>query len=162
MISLLVFCSGMGLLNDDMRKSDVLWNNANLLFYSPAFSRRGLGGWLIPALCSGLNLPPAPSLVKEGEFFTTPLCELWLIFCVSNYAPEFCFAMSQGIFISYSRDDQKQALALLQMLRKEGYNVWIDQEAIPGASIWSDEIVQNIKTCDIFIALLSESSVTST
>jgi len=69
--------------------------------------------------------------------------------------------MSQGIFISYSRDDQKQALALLQMLRKEGYNVWIDQEAIPGASIWSDEIVQNIKSCDIFIALLSESSVSS-
>src|SRR2546430_2961967 len=69
--------------------------------------------------------------------------------------------MSQGIFISYSRDDQKQALALLAMLRREGYTVWIDQEAIPGASIWSDEIVQNIKSCDIFIALLSTSSVSS-
>jgi TolB-like protein len=69
--------------------------------------------------------------------------------------------LSQGIFISYSRDDQKQALALLAMLRREGHNVWIDQEAIPGASIWSDEIVQNIKSCDIFIALLSESSVNS-
>jgi TolB-like protein len=69
--------------------------------------------------------------------------------------------MSQGIFISYSREDQKQALALLNMLRKEGYDVWIDQEAIPGASIWSDEIVQNIKSCDIFLALLSESSVSS-
>src|SRR5436305_14826594 len=68
---------------------------------------------------------------------------------------------SQGIFISYSREDQKQALNLLAMLRREGYNVWIDQEAIPGASIWSDEIVQNIKSCDIFIALLSESSVLS-
>ncbi len=69
--------------------------------------------------------------------------------------------MKPGIFISYSREDQKQALALLTMLRKEGYDVWIDQEAIPGASIWSDEIVQNIKSCDIFIALLSESSVSS-
>ncbi|MFI5262937.1 MAG: TIR domain-containing protein [Candidatus Kapaibacterium sp.] len=69
--------------------------------------------------------------------------------------------MNPGIFISYSRDDQKQALGLLNMLRREGYDVWIDQEAIPGASIWSDEIVQNIKSCDIFIALLSSSSVSS-
>ncbi|MEP7236006.1 MAG: TIR domain-containing protein [Ignavibacteriota bacterium] len=69
--------------------------------------------------------------------------------------------MNPGIFISYSRDDQKQAFSLLNMLRREGYNVWIDQEAIAGASIWSDEIVQNIKSCDIFIALLSTSSVAS-
>ncbi len=69
--------------------------------------------------------------------------------------------MSPGIFISYSRDDQKQALHLLSMLRSEGYEIWIDQEAIPGASIWSDEIVQNIKSYDIFIALLSHSSVSS-
>ncbi len=69
--------------------------------------------------------------------------------------------MNPSIFISYSRDDQKQALSLLAVLRHEGYTVWIDQEAIPGASIWSDEIVQNIKSCDIFIALLSHSSVSS-
>lgn len=69
--------------------------------------------------------------------------------------------MSQGIFISYSREDEKQALHLLSVLRREGYNVWIDQEAIAGASIWSDEIVQNIKSSEIFIALLSASSVAS-
>src|SRR5438067_1214270 len=69
--------------------------------------------------------------------------------------------MSQGIFISYCRDDEKQALHLLAVLRREGYEVWIDQEAIAGASIWSDEIVQNIKNSEIFIALLSESSVAS-
>ncbi len=68
---------------------------------------------------------------------------------------------SPGIFISYSRDDEKQALHLLSILRREGYSVWIDQEAIAGASIWSDEIVQNIKQSDIFIALLSASSTAS-
>src|ERR1700681_2449462 len=69
--------------------------------------------------------------------------------------------MIPGIFISYSREDEKQALHLLALLRKEGHSVWIDQEAIAGASIWSDEIVQNIKRSDIFIALLSTASVTS-
>lgn len=69
--------------------------------------------------------------------------------------------MEHSIFISYSRDDEKQALHLLAILRKEGYTVWIDQEALIGASIWSDEIVQNIKNCQLFILLLSESSVAS-
>jgi TolB-like protein len=69
--------------------------------------------------------------------------------------------MDHGIFISYSRDDEKQALHLLDVLRREGFTVWIDQEAIAGASIWSDEIVQNIKQCEIFIALLSDHSVAS-
>ncbi|GEM_PF-768391 len=69
--------------------------------------------------------------------------------------------MTPGIFISYSREDEKQALHLLTLLRRENYSVWIDQEAIAGASIWSDEIVQNIKRSEIFIALLSASSVSS-
>jgi TolB-like protein len=69
--------------------------------------------------------------------------------------------MNPGIFISYSREDEKQALHLLALLRREGYSVWIDQEAIAGASIWSDEIVQNIKSSEIFLALLSDSSAAS-
>ena len=69
--------------------------------------------------------------------------------------------MNPGIFISYCREDEKHAMHLLALLRREGYSVWIDQEAIAGASIWSDEIVQNIKSSEIFIALLSESSAAS-
>src|ERR1051325_5885276 len=69
--------------------------------------------------------------------------------------------MEHSIFISYSRDDEKEARHLLALLRKEGYTVWIDQEALVGASIWSDEIVQNIKNCQLFIMMLSESSVAS-
>lgn len=69
--------------------------------------------------------------------------------------------MNNSIFISYSRQNEKQAMHLLGVLRREGYTVWIDQESIAGASIWSDEIVQNIKSCDIFIALISTSSAES-
>jgi TolB-like protein len=69
--------------------------------------------------------------------------------------------MTPAIFISYSRQDEKQALHLLNLLRNEGYTVWIDQESIAGASIWSDEIVQNIKQSTVFIALLSAHSAES-
>jgi TolB-like protein len=69
--------------------------------------------------------------------------------------------VNNSIFISYSRQNEKQAMHLLSVLRREGYTVWIDQESIAGASIWSDEIVQNIKSCDIFIALISTSSAES-
>jgi TolB-like protein/Flp pilus assembly protein TadD len=69
--------------------------------------------------------------------------------------------LANSIFISYSRQDEKQALHLLNILRREGYTVWIDQESIAGASIWSDEIVQNIKHCGILIALISSHSAES-
>jgi len=66
-----------------------------------------------------------------------------------------------SIFISYSRQNEKQALHLLGVLRREGFTVWIDQESIAGASIWSNEIVENIKKSEIFIILLSDSSAQS-
>ncbi|HYM21329.1 MAG TPA: TIR domain-containing protein [Candidatus Kapabacteria bacterium] len=69
--------------------------------------------------------------------------------------------MEPAIFISYSRDDERHAKHLLALLRRQGYSVWIDQEAIAGASIWSDEIVDNIKKSDIFIALISAASAAS-
>ena len=69
--------------------------------------------------------------------------------------------MASTIFISYSRHDQHEAFAVRDLLRKEGFTVWIDQEAIEAATQWSAEIVDNIKSCDVFIILLSGSSASS-
>ncbi len=69
--------------------------------------------------------------------------------------------MAAKIFISYSRQDQREAMALSELLRAEGLTVWIDQDAIQTASIWSGEIVDNLKNCDLFIVLLSGHSATS-
>jgi adenylate cyclase len=65
------------------------------------------------------------------------------------------------IFISYSRKDSEQALALAERLRSEGMGVWIDQHGIEGAEQWATEIVEGIRACNTFIILLSQSSIES-
>jgi TolB-like protein len=69
--------------------------------------------------------------------------------------------MAAKVFISYSRQDQREAMALSELLRTEGLEVWIDQDAIQTASIWSGEIVDNLKNCDLFMVLLSGHSASS-
>ncbi len=65
------------------------------------------------------------------------------------------------IFISYSRRDSEQALALAERLRASGASVWIDTAALTAAETWSAEIVNAINTCTTFIILLSPDSVAS-
>jgi len=65
------------------------------------------------------------------------------------------------IFISYSRKDSEQALALAERLRDYGADVWIDQHGITGAEQWATEIVEGIRDCSTFIILLSPDSVQS-
>lgn len=65
------------------------------------------------------------------------------------------------IFISYSRKDSEQALALAERLQNEGMSVWIDQRGIEAAKQWSAEIVDAIEACKAFIVLLSSHSVES-
>ncbi len=65
------------------------------------------------------------------------------------------------IFISYSRRDSEQALALAERLRAAGASVWIDQHGIEADTSWSKEIVAAIKTCNAFCLLLSDASIAS-
>ena len=65
------------------------------------------------------------------------------------------------IFISYSRHDSEQALALAERLRASGASVWIDTAALTAAETWSAEIVNAINSCKTFIILLSPDSVAS-
>lgn len=65
------------------------------------------------------------------------------------------------IFISYSRKDSEQAIELAERLRASGIGVWIDQQGIEAATSWSQEIVDEIDNCTVFLLLLSEHSVSS-
>lgn len=65
------------------------------------------------------------------------------------------------IFISYSRRDSEQAIALAERLRASGASVWIDTAALAAAETWSAEIVTAINSCKTFIILLSPDSVAS-
>mgnify|MGYP000728242925 FL=1 len=53
--------------------------------------------------------------------------------------------MSPDVFISYSREDQQQVVKLVDYLRGQGLNIWMDETDIHGATIWTKEIVEAIR-----------------
>ena len=69
--------------------------------------------------------------------------------------------MPPEIFASYSREDQDQVFPIVNKLRERGLNIWIDQEGIHGAELWSREIVNAIGSCDLFVLFLSRKSTNS-
>ena len=69
--------------------------------------------------------------------------------------------MSPDVFISYSREDQQQVIRLVGYLREQGLNVWMDETDIHGATMWTEEIVEAIHGCTLFILAISSHSTGS-
>ena len=81
----------------------------------------------------------------------------------TDYSPcsNFLTQMSPDVFISYSREDQQQVVKLVEHLRGQGLNVWMDETDIHGATIWTKEIVEAIRAADLFILAISHHSTGS-
>ena len=84
----------------------------------------------------------------------------------SVYRKEFkaaCFVahMTPQIFVSHARSDQEQVFPIVEKLREKGLNIWIDQEGIHGAKLWSQEIVHAIEGCKVFILFASSTAFQS-
>ena len=69
--------------------------------------------------------------------------------------------MSEEVFVSYSRKDRAKILSLVSMLRSSGASVWVDESAIDGATLWSQEIVGAIRKSKVFLLALSSHSIES-
>jgi hypothetical protein len=63
------------------------------------------------------------------------------------------------VFISYTKDDFKDALNIYELLKNNGYNPWIDKKKLIPGQDWETEIEKVIEECDYFIACLSKRSV---
>ena len=69
------------------------------------------------------------------------------------------------VFLCYSRKeeaDAKHVTNLYQMLQRDGYDPWRDQESIVVGEFWEDKIRQAVSTSDIFIACLSTQAINAT
>jgi Tol biopolymer transport system component len=64
------------------------------------------------------------------------------------------------IFISYARQDQAAVEALNADLERARVQVWMDEELIGGESWW-DTILEQIRSCDLYIFALSPNSLRS-
>jgi len=64
------------------------------------------------------------------------------------------------IFITYAREDGAAAAQLGADLESSQRQVWIDRE-LTGGQAWWDEILNQIRECDLYVFALSESSLDS-
>jgi hypothetical protein len=55
-------------------------------------------------------------------------------------------AQSEAVFVSYARANAPIVLPICEALRKEGNELWLDQEGIAAGDGWAGEIVRAIRT----------------
>ena len=64
--------------------------------------------------------------------------------------------MPEGaLFISYAREDIDAVRALKGGLDAQGIDVWFDMDRLIAGDAWDDKIRRNIRSCSLFIAVLS-------
>src|SRR6202048_1318466 len=64
----------------------------------------------------------------------------------------------RAVFLSYASEDADVALRICEALRTAGIEVWLDQSELRGGDAWDAPIRRQIKTCSLFIPLISASS----
>jgi hypothetical protein len=65
------------------------------------------------------------------------------------------------IFISYSKKDIVYAEKLINTLRREGFNPWVDMEGLGAGTFWQTRLLKQIKTCDAYILIMSKNAYNS-
>jgi TolB-like protein/tetratricopeptide (TPR) repeat protein len=62
---------------------------------------------------------------------------------------------SHAVFLSYASQDADAAQKISGALRAAGIQVWFDQSALRGGDVWDQTIRKQIKTCVLFIPVVS-------
>ncbi len=62
---------------------------------------------------------------------------------------------ARAVFLSYAREDSAAAQRLAEALRAFGVEVWFDQEELRGGDAWDAKIRTQIKTCALFVPIVS-------
>ena len=65
-----------------------------------------------------------------------------------------------GIFLSYARETKSAAKTLSDDIERLGYDTWFDQD-LNGGRAWWDQILAQIRDCEIFVLALSPGSLGS-
>ena len=61
-----------------------------------------------------------------------------------------------AVFLSYAREDTEPARRIADALRAFGVEVWFDQSELRGGDAWDTKIRNQIKTCALFVPLVSQ------
>ncbi len=63
---------------------------------------------------------------------------------------------ASAVFLSYASQDAEPARRLCETLRAAGIEVWFDQSELRGGDAWDQSIRKQIKTCALFLPLISK------
>lgn len=66
-----------------------------------------------------------------------------------------------SVFVSYSKKDIEIVRKIVDALRQQGIDLWIDWEDIPPSGDWLTEIYKGIENSDVFLFVLSPDSLES-
>jgi adenylate cyclase len=64
----------------------------------------------------------------------------------------------RAVFLSYASEDTEAAARICTSLRNAGIEVWFDQNELRGGAAWDSAIKKQIKTCALFIPIISANS----
>ena len=64
----------------------------------------------------------------------------------------------RAVFLSYASEDADVAARICASLRNAGIEVWFDQNELRGGAAWDSAIKKQIKTCALFIPIISANS----
>jgi formylglycine-generating enzyme required for sulfatase activity len=62
---------------------------------------------------------------------------------------------SRAVFLSYASQDAEAARRIAAALRRGGIEVWLDQSQLRGGEAWDASIRRQIKSCKLFLAVIS-------
>ena|SRR6201984_2042521 len=65
---------------------------------------------------------------------------------------------SRAVFLSYASQDAEAALRICEALRAAGIEVWLDQSELRGGDAWDQSIRKQIKTCALFLPVISRNT----
>ena len=64
--------------------------------------------------------------------------------------------LTHAVFLSYASQDAEAARRICEALRAAGIEVWFDQSALRGGDVWDQTIRKQIKSCALFIPVISK------
>ncbi|MDY7101474.1 MAG: TIR domain-containing protein [Actinomycetota bacterium] len=70
-------------------------------------------------------------------------------------------AAGARVFVSYSRDDERMANAVVDHLRRARWEVWQDLHGIRGGEDWSAALTRALRATDVVVVLVTDSSMRS-
>ena len=66
---------------------------------------------------------------------------------------------ARRVFISHASEDQRLARSVAAILRRQGWDVWLDESDIRGGGSWAASIQQALRSCSVVVLLVTADSV---